>query len=175
MIITANKQWWSRLWPVAISASFMVYVPQRCVLFSCGSDIASSKNAQVRLFAALQLLLLIIHAWSSRLKRNLQFLHDLVVVSSIMAVVGTKLVTRAAHRLVLQVDACSQDYPSCCTNVSHLPTTMAAKGAKRQLPDVLHESEGMKSPRARLWWNKNESHQTLFSSTAKHKQRRDER
>lgn len=41
----ANK---TRLWAITISSSFMVLVPQSCVLFSCGADVASSKNTPNR-------------------------------------------------------------------------------------------------------------------------------
>lgn len=139
----------SRLWAITISSSFMVHIPLSCELFSCGSGVASLKTTpNLRSGHSPRL---------SNLNQDLWLLHDLVVwpVSSIITVIGAKLPNRAASRLwswLKNVPALSHDdtHPSCDTNVSDLPTKMAAKDPKRQLPDVLHESEGINAPCGRL-------------------------
>lgn len=153
MIITINKQW--QLGPVW-DPSGPLYGPQPtelCVIFCSSGIVASSKNtpngrlgySPRRCFSA---------ANNSRLKftspqinQNLRIVLDLVVrpVSSIITVTSANLLTRAASRLVVVSEECSS--PS-VTQMSHIyqPKWLL----KRQLPDVLHESEAMKAPRGRL-------------------------
>lgn len=132
----------------------MVHSPQSYVLFFCSSGVLpSSKNTSNgrsgysprRCFSAANNSPL--KFTSQQINQNLRIVLDLVVrpVSSIITVTSANLLTRAASRLVVVSEECSS--PS-VTQMSHIyqPKWLL----KRQLPDVLRESEAMKAPRGRL-------------------------